>query len=177
MECFPNTGRTLLITRRDASPREIEDRPTSASQAGHVSRPNRGRRRSKDPDNGACNEAKQQRNRGEEYTSRKGKTVQRRELKSGCGVGCRQKFKDKISHEKRLKFFHGFWKLGCLTRQRDFLIKSVEKVKKKCSKQWDTSRRKRSYRWHLSVEDNKHEACKTFFLRTLDISEEMVFSA
>ena len=59
----------------------------------------------------------------------------------------------------------------------NFLNKSVEEVKQKCSKQGDIALRKRSYRWHLSVEDTKHEVCQIFFLHTLDISDKMVFSA
>ncbi|GFR88390.1 hypothetical protein ElyMa_000769000 [Elysia marginata] len=44
----------------------------------------RGRRRSRDPRNWACNIAKRKRNLGGEYVSRKGKTVRARKMKAGC---------------------------------------------------------------------------------------------
>jgi hypothetical protein len=52
-----------------------------------------------------------------------GKFKTRRKLRPACGYGCRFKCNTKLNKEMRENIFHSFWKLGCIQKQRQFLVK------------------------------------------------------
>ena len=137
---------------------------------------NRGRRRSKDIEQWKYNIAKRKRNHGEAYISHRGKAVKKIQIKEGCH--CRLHCTSRITEEKRMTLFSEFWKFGCLLRQREYLCRHVLNVEKKTSKVFGCeSRRKRSLAWFFQIDGRKVKVCKLFFLRTLDISERMVYTA
>ena len=53
---------------------------------------------------------------------------------------------------------------------------NIEKTKKKQIQNQNDCRRSCSLIWSLSVNNEKIEVCKTFFLKTLDISDTMVYT-
>ena len=58
----------------------------------------------------------------------------------GCDVNWKNKCRNKITEDERQSIFHGFWSTCCLSTQREYLCKVVEKVEKKTAKTKSTSR-------------------------------------
>ncbi|CAG5050860.1 unnamed protein product [Parnassius apollo] len=67
------------------------------------------------------------------YTTEKGKLVNAKQLKPGCGDKCRLKCTLKINEQQRLVIFNNFWILGDLNGQRDFVKNAMKEVKLKYS--------------------------------------------
>ena len=85
---------------------------------------------------------------------------------------CRFECKKNISEEEREKIFHSFWSLADITRQRDFILKCSTVRNTKC-KTPSKNPRERTIIYSL----NGHRVCKLFFLHTMDISDQMVYTA
>lgn len=120
--------------------------------------------------------AKLLRNSGKSYISKKGVERKARQMGPGCGQKCRNRCQSKISLEDRQTLFHGFWELADINRQRDFIIRNVNKCNKNrnaCLK----NRRNFSYVYSFHFSGKRTVVCKTFFLHTLDISAQMVETA
>lgn len=117
---------------------------------------------------------KRLRNAGLSYVDRSG--VQRREkmLKPGCGAKCNKKCHSRISEEQRQSLFHSFWKLGSLENQRSYLARRV--TKKKNASVPSTPAKKCSLKYEFVVDGDTITVCKTFFLHTIGISDQMVLT-
>ena len=121
------------------------------------------------------NKRKSKRNHGKAYTQVSGKLRRERkvqEFQHGPDSKCRFSCKE-ISSEERESFHNEYWGLGDVTRQRDLLLKYVEEE--------DVVTRK------TSSQDRKHvsrkffmpggkRVCKALFLKTLDISQQVVYT-
>ncbi|GFO48163.1 scavenger receptor sr-c-like protein, partial [Plakobranchus ocellatus] len=92
---------------------------TDVSLIGSPVQSNRGRKRRRE-NAWKCNIAKARRNVGKDYVSKKGKHVRERKVKAGCGIECRRKCHSVINEGER-QLFHGFWQLGCVDKQREYL--------------------------------------------------------
>jgi hypothetical protein len=52
-------------------------------------------------------------------------------MKPGCNINCKYKCQLNFTKETRQKIFNLYWNLGCLSRQRQFLLKFSSKGLKK----------------------------------------------
>lgn len=117
-------------------------------------------------------------NLGEAYTSRKGKAVNRKIMKTGCGPMCRMQCHQRVSKEQRETIFHHFWRTGSVDMRRLYVCRNVDiKDKKVCTVKHSDSKRKRSLVYHLDFKGEKVPVRKTFFLHTLAITDQFVFTA
>ena len=99
-------------------------------------------------------------------------------LKSGCGDLCRNKCKTQITDDERAQIFHTFWKMGCLTQQRQYVCNTVQKnEEKKPAITKPGSRRSSTYEYFLQIQEKNVKVCKKIFLDTLDISDRFVATA
>ncbi|XP_070183840.1 uncharacterized protein [Littorina saxatilis] len=156
------------------SPTAGHSQATSPFTVPTQDKPRQSRKRLRHEDDWKENKRKRLRNNGESYVSRAGKLKRKRELKSGCGDQCRNKCKSKVSEDERIQIFHSFWKLGCLTQQRQYLCKTVKKREKKSTHTKSSSRRGSTYEYHLHIHGKIVKVCKKMFLDTLDISDTVV---
>ena len=124
-----------------------------------------------------ANVRKNNRNRGLEYTNRKGKTVEKREMKP-IEKQCRYNCKTVLDEIERGQIFAEYWSLD-RKRKQDFICKSVVETTpatSKRNKENDKSRNKvRTY--YLQHEDKRIRVCKEHYLATLSISETVVTTA
>lgn len=125
--------------------------------------------------------AKRLRNSGREYVTLKGKTVRSRSIKPRCkGDTCKklQRMCSTIQDSQRCQIFNGYYVLGNINRQREFIIHHTEvtDTKQKTSKS-EVSRRQKTVRYFFTINNVRVPVCKTFFINTLDISERVVRTA
>ncbi|GFO49966.1 spherulin-1b [Plakobranchus ocellatus] len=114
-------------------------------------------------------------NLGEEYTNRKGKVVGRKIMRAGCGTACRMQCHGRIDREQRETIFHLFWQTGSIDKRGMYICHNVAVKDKATGKA--TSRRAKSVKYHLEIDGEKIPVCKTFFLHTLGLSDQFVFTA
>lgn len=96
---------------------------------------------------------------------RKDGTLRRgRSLKAGC-KGLR-KLKCKITDSARYEIFDSFWKMGNITRQREFISRHMSEV--------SGSSRSLNYSYHFQVNEVKIRVCKKVVMETLDIGNTMI---
>ena len=67
--------------------------------------------------------------------------------------------------------------MGQINLQRQYITKSVEKTIPARMRNKENSRRKNTYKYHFSMNDERVSVCRKFFLETLDISQDIVFGA
>ena len=129
----------------------------------------------KDPSSWKCSVRKRLRSSGLSYVSRSGVLKRRRILKPGCGTKCRKNCHQQISSNEREVLFHDFWKLGDLCKQREYLARHItQKTKKSKNKARGKRATKSSFQYTFVVSDKPIHVCKTFFLHTVDISDQIV---
>jgi hypothetical protein len=138
----------------------------------------RGRKRKRMEHKWKTTQSKRRRNHGKSYVNKHGRIKKARAMKNPCGQRCKFKCSEKFSENEREKIFQTYWGFGDVTKQRQFIIKHVSR-KAKSRKKATISRRKNSYFWTLPhVKEMKSErVCKTTFLNTLNISEQVVATA
>jgi hypothetical protein len=73
---------------------------------------------------------KKRRNEGLSYVHMYGTLFRKRMLKAACGVSCRFRCSKQLSEEDRKNLLHSYWQLGCVTRQRQFIISNTNKCEK-----------------------------------------------
>ncbi|KAL4718003.1 hypothetical protein ACJJTC_003953 [Scirpophaga incertulas] len=122
---------------------------------------------------------KQKKNTGQEFVNKKGKVIEKKQLKDPCSEKCRLKCREKITHEDRLRIFNYFWQLGYKQRHWEFVIKYT----KKCPKRRQTTEitkhnRQNTFQYFLlDAEKKAVKVCKTMFLNTISLSERVVTTA
>ena len=79
-----------------------------------------------------------------------------------------------LCHTRELSFFIVSWKLGDINRQRDYVHQHTVLQRKKIRSTAGESRRKNSMEYYMTVVGIRIRVCKTFFLRTLDITDRFV---
>lgn len=126
----------------------------------------------------ARNIRKHRRNKGLSYTSIGGKEVCARKMGHGCPMKCRYKCKTHVDEETRRYIFDTYWKSGDINVHRQFIVGHVDrKVTGKPTRNTQESRRQLSFSYRLSCDDAVYTVCKTFFLDTLGIKEDIVYGA
>lgn len=120
-------------------------------------------------------EAKRLRSLGKEYKSPvTKKTAQAKRLKNRCnGETCKKigKLCSEISNEQREVIFTQYYALSDITRQREFLVRHIEKMETARKTTKEQSRRSCSLRYYLTIEGERKIVCKKLFLSTFDISD------
>lgn len=126
-------------------------------------------------------ESKKNRNLGMRYTSEKtGKQMaSRRVLKSpcnkdhrdGCGFQC-----NKIEEDRRQEIIHGYYDIGDLQHQREWLSRhiSIDEVKRRRTGKVDSRRNKTIWYFLPSHSGTRIPVCRLMFMNTLGISERQI---
>ena len=141
-------------------------------------RENRGRKKVRHPESWKCYIAKRRRNEGKSYINKFGILKHERKIKPACGKTCRFKCSYLFGQEDREVIFHRYWGSGDVTLQRNFLTKFCKKKKqKKRNRSGKSSNRTFSFSWYLPGENQYMRVCKLFFLNTLSISDQAVYTA
>ena len=126
------------------------------------------------------NVRKRLRNSGKSYISSSGKAVLQRQMGKGCSDKCRYKCKEHITEENRTKLFNSYWQTGDINHQRQFIVDHINRrVTARPTKNVADSRRQLSFSYQLSsdCDNTTYTVCKTFFLDTLGVKEDVVYGA
>ena len=91
-------------------------------------------------------------------------------MKPGCGPKCRLRCHERLLQHRREDLFHNFWRLGDINRQRDYISEHTVRDRKKLR---NTSRRNFTLKYYFEVDGIWVRVCKTFFLHTLDVSDNL----
>ena len=136
------------------------------------------RKKARNPDKWEKNVTKNAKNLGLEHTSVKTKKkVPARSMKNNCGPGCKLKCEQKLLEDRRKTIFQEFWSISEYSRKYDFILRNVQERLKVHNSEVNT-RRKYSINYSFTDQSNNSiSVCKTMFLNTLDISEQMVRTA
>ena len=111
------------------------------------------------------------------YIGHKGKLYRSKKLKKGCEEGCRYKCHKNVSADMREKLFYLYWGFGDITLQRQMLFKYAHSKSTKQRTTTGMSRRSCTISWSLPLGLERVQVCKTFFLHTLNISDQMIKTA
>lgn len=94
------------------------------------------------------------------------------------GATCKDKCKWKcamvIPEAKRRELFDNYWKLGDITRQREFIARSSEVIKPSHRFTMKNEPRTFNSAFFFNINDAKKRVCKQFFVNTLGISDRTV---
>lgn len=162
-------GKILEVNRKAKCPQNVGTDDSNDSQK-------LSRKRKRHPETWNMNINKILCQSGKEYRDVKGNVRKERTLKTlkNCEKLCKYLCAKKISTAEREQIFKGFWTLSNDLKLH-FYSKNTEriiKVRKQTSK--NESRRNYSYKYYFHVADEKFRVCKTFFLSTLDISQQRI---
>lgn len=121
-------------------------------------------------------------NQGKDYKNYLGLLIPAKSIRKGCGPKCRNKCQEILSIEIRTEIFNFFYKLSTKERQWDYIARSVQVVDKKITKiSSGCSKRNSSRIYNLNYsyqnEIYSQKVCKTMFLDTLCISNQVVETA
>lgn len=109
------------------------------------------------------------RNLGEAYENSKGINIEKRKLQDLCDSKCKYKCFANFSEEQRERILQAYWKMGDLTRQRAFLVKSTKIIQPKHQYKRDNSNRSSNNAFFFILEGINDRVCKVFFLWLLSI--------
>lgn len=143
-------------------------------QSSDVTEKKTSRKRMCDPSKWKQNVANALRNTGQSYISlsKSKKQVPCRTMKSPCS--CRMHCWDKINEEQRLTLFNSYWKLGNIQLQRAFIRSCMTDVSPKYRYTNAANPRLLNQAFYFTVDGVKIRVCKSFFIRTLDISDRQI---
>ena len=124
------------------------------------------RKRTRDPETWIRNIRKRKRNAGQEYITRKGKSVSAKiftDVDCKCKLLCREN----ISVGERRDIFDSFWKLQWETQEQT-IVSSIKEFQKKSTKNPINANQRRQNSRHYYLNNTK--VCKNMYLQTLAIS-------
>ena len=108
------------------------------------------------------------------YVNSRNKKVKERQINyyryGNCINHCNQRLPDARRDEL---LFHDYWKLAEWQRQRDYTANHVMRKQTKRKTKKD-SRRKQTFSYFYTANDQKIKVCKAIFLKTLGIGEKTV---
>lgn len=84
---------------------------------------------------------KKERNLGESYQNSKGLIIDKRKLQPSCNSKCKCKCSSSFTEVQREQILQAYWKMGDLTRQRAFIVKSTSIIKPKYQYKKENSNR------------------------------------
>ncbi|CAG4972917.1 unnamed protein product [Colias eurytheme] len=119
---------------------------------------------------------KKLKNSGEAYKGcRSKKMYDKKVLKASCK--CTKKCGEKVTHEQREYIMQQYYKIGDHERQWQYIVNHtlVEDVKRITVERKRT--RTHSIKYFFTIDSNKIQVCKTFFINTLSISHQTVYTA
>lgn len=169
-EPFPGSASSWEGTSESETENEDGSKKKRVINSGTV---NEDFRKKKKPVNKA-KERKAQRDRGEEYVSKKGTKVRARAMKVNpcvqkkCINGC-----DTITDERRQNIFQHYWSLST-DRRRDWLVSNSKKEHVKRKRTKDLSRRSATFNYFINEGEGKRQVCLRFMLNTLDLTQKFV---
>lgn len=135
----------------------------------------RGKKRTLNPPEWLKNKAKQLRNSGQAYTNYKTKKqYEKREMRGPCSQKCRLKCSTKINNEQRACFFEKYWQLNNVTRQRDFISRSMQPLRPTYRYTKNEQGRRFNNAFYFEIEGEQIRVCKTFFKNTLGINDRPI---
>ena len=142
--------------------------------------PNRRRKRRRNVDGWKSIKRQKLTQSGQEYVNVRGKVVPAKrvkEHKSDCRLSCNEK----LSDDARKHLHDDFWKLTDLQKGHYF-VRTTEKVPKARIRKRQTYRtnkkihKKFTFRYYFIYCCEKIQVCKSFYLATLDISQNRIIS-
>lgn len=158
------SGQTLSINEHHVEPESIK---------------RKSRKRQKNIHQWKQNISKRLKNSGQEYVTKRGKTVPEKLIRPPCNDRCRLSCSSKISFEMRNIIFKNYWELGTHQRQRDFLASCVKKIqpatrriKVTVNSTCDKPPRKPNSSYYFMINGHEVRVCKIFLLNTLSIGEK-----
>ncbi|CAH2088121.1 unnamed protein product [Euphydryas editha] len=121
-------------------------------------------------------DAKRLRNSGLQYisVSKFKKVMPKKQIGPPCGEKCRLKCSKIIKQEDRENIFDNYWKMGDLTRQRDYIAKCIDVIKPKYQYKVHNSNRGPKNSFSFEINNFKHRVCKIFFKNTLAINNRPI---
>ena len=136
----------------------------------------RGRKRTRNEENWSTNIRKRLKNNGKAYTSFRGKQVAGKELKAPCTEKFPFKCSTKFNETERQSIFQEFWASGDKREQNHFLLRHAEERPIKRARVGSMKRMTNSHYFFNTSDCKGEEVCRTFFINTLDIKRELVYS-
>ncbi|XP_064076612.1 uncharacterized protein LOC135194702 [Vanessa tameamea] len=130
----------------------------------------KGRKRKRNEQSWKQNKAKSLRNAGKQYISKKNKTSKSRSVQSPCSDKC----SEKITAEQRQTIFDAYWNLGQVDAQRSFIISCMTDITPRYKYTNARNPRNCNQAFHNLFEGQSVRVCKTFFIKTLDISDRVI---
>jgi len=139
----------------------------------------KGKKRQRNEGNWKRNIDKKLRNKGQLYGSHcaSKKMRKERQMKSPCKDFCKLKCSSKFNDENRKELFSGFWELGDIEKQRQFISNSMQTIQPKYRyiRQGGTrSPRNNNNAFYFILKEQKVRVCKLFFKNTLDINDRPI---
>ena len=112
---------------------------------------------------------------GQEYISSRGKKVAAKsiKLKKDCADNCKFKCSEKVDKTVQEKIFMDFYKLD-QDGKHNFINQTTTCTLAK-SKKEESSRKKKSYSYFLTVGEESFRVCKSYYLSTLAVSQKMIY--
>ncbi|KMQ85258.1 lish domain-containing [Lasius niger] len=136
--------------------------------------PKKSKKRISQPNVWKKNKAKVLCNAGKEYTNRFATVVGAKSVRPPCGEKCRLQCSTKIVTEIRSAIFDKYWGLQSLTRQRDFISKSIVQVEPSYRYQIPGITRSLNHAFYFEIDRHRIRVCKYFFKATLDINDRPI---
>ena len=156
---------TAAVGSSDKSTHNTAD--DSKSDLDYSTRPSRKRKLNKDK--WKKNVKSRLRNSGEQYMTKSGKIVAKREwqpskcLQKKCPLKCHTR----VSENDQCGLFNYYWKeLGSYNKQQEYLASHIQTSNTKL-KTTESSRRKYTAKYFLTVHGEKVRVCRDLFMRTL----------
>uniref|UniRef100_A0ABD2W3N6 Uncharacterized protein n=1 Tax=Trichogramma kaykai TaxID=54128 RepID=A0ABD2W3N6_9HYME len=198
---FPEESQSSLTSRfGNLLPTDCQEESVSVNKSFLEKNLNEGRNldqpkkrnRSKDPkvltrkkprmeSNWIDNKAKKARAMGVEGIGRNGKIIQKREMGPGCKIDCRFECHTQITTEERKNAFALFWGQGDRAKQWRTINNWTNPNKKDKIDKSNGNDKTKSVGHYFTlpgkVEGSFVPVCRTMFLKTLDISNQMIRTA
>ncbi|CAB0030879.1 unnamed protein product [Trichogramma brassicae] len=152
-----------------------KDAPKSSWPKKKTEKRRRARPRTETSNRARLVAAKMAKDRGEAYTTLRGKPMPKRELREPCKSNCRIRCYKCFDRTLREALFRQFWALADHKAQWDYIANHIVVLPKmQCVTQSGSSKREKS-RYYFLEKDHKHlRVCKTMFLNTLGINDQWV---
>ena len=116
---------------------------------------------------------KKKKSAGETYVSTVGKIVPQRQVGPPCTAACKNKCSINFTDDTRQTIFDNYWKLSEI-QKKEFILKYVQKCKKKRSTTGKESRTNYIRKYYLPIESEVFRVCRAFFMSTLDVKSKFL---
>lgn len=122
------------------------------------------------------NVRKRQRVHGEQYVNIKGKVQRPRQMKSTCNKTCKYSCLSNFPEDGRIAIFQAYWKLSDGKKLHYFskYIKQSAPARRRVHVTDNGHRKKNTNLFFFRLNGVEKRVCKTFFLSTLDITDNQV---